>query len=61
MSVPSDHPAEEVLGALPLVHPVHLACLIIGNALADFSLQRGAVDESIVLRDGYKAVAAVSP
>lgn len=59
ISVLANHPAEEVLGALALIHPVHLASLVIGNTLTDFSIQGRSVDKSIVFHNWDKAVAAV--
>ena len=42
ISLLANHPAEIILGAFTIVHPVYLASLVIGNTLTDFSVQSGS-------------------
>ena len=61
ISLLANHPAEKILGAFAIVHPVYLACFVIGNTLTYFSVQSGSVDKGIVLHNRDKAIAAMRP
>ena len=61
ISLLANHPAEKILGAFTIVHPVYLSSLVIGNTLTDFSDQSGSVDKGIVLHNRDKAKAAMRP